>query len=307
MYEENQTMVTEFLLLGFGSLHNFKILFFFLILVIYMVTLSGNVMIITLVSASPNLHSPMYFFLSNLSLSDIIITTSIVPNMLRVIWKEQGTIYFTCCIFQFYIYGSSIGAECLLLTVMSFDRYVAINNPLRYHSIMDFQLCLILGVLSWVLCWMISSTTVLLICQLQFCDSNIIDHFFCDFAPLLKISCSDTSFLLIDAYIASILVVVFPFVFITVTYVCIFLTILRMPSTTGRQKAFSTCSSHLMVVCTYYGTMIVLYMVPFTGQSLEVNKFISLLNTVATPLLNPIIYSLRNQEIRTALRKYVQL
>ncbi|XP_075434071.1 olfactory receptor 1E16-like [Ascaphus truei] len=303
MLGRNQTIVTEFLLLGFQTLHSFKNLLFTVFLVIYIMTISSNLLIITLVSTSHQLHSPMYFFLAQLSLSDILLTTVIVPNMLRLIWGEGGTMSVAGCISQLHFFASCGAAESLLLTVMSYDRYLAICHPLRYTTIMNFKLRLQLVIWSWLLGFMFILLLILPTSQLQFCDSNVIDHIFCDFAPLVKHSCSDISFLEIEIFVLSIALALLPFVFIIVTYVCIFLTILRIPSTTGRQKAFSTCSSHIFVVCTYYGTVITIYAFPSRGHSFNFNKVLSLLYTVVTPFFNPIIYSLRNQEIEAALRR----
>ncbi|XP_053319708.1 olfactory receptor 11L1-like [Spea bombifrons] len=304
MNVENRTEVTEFLLLGFPDLNGFKIHVFLLILILYSMTLVGNALIISVVSTSPQLFSPMYFFLGNLSISDIMLTSNIVPLMLYVIWKESGTISLVCCILQFYIYACAGSAECLLLTVMSYDRYLAICCPLRYSSLMDCRLRLRLVTWSWILSWTIPVISVVMISRLQFCDSNIIDHFFCDLAPLLSIACSDIASVELEALLASTFLFLSPFVFITVTYICISLCILKIPTTNGRHKAFLTCSSHLTVVCMFYGTMISLYMVPTTGHSPAVTKSLSLLYAVVTPFLNPIIYTLRNTEIRTALRKW---
>ncbi|XP_075434068.1 olfactory receptor 6F1-like [Ascaphus truei] len=306
MLGKNQTIVTEFLLLGFQTLHSSKILLFSLFLVIYIMTLSSNLLIIALVSTSHQLHSPMYFFLAHLSLSDILLTTVFVPNMLRLIWGEGGTMSVAGCISQLHFYFCSGAAESLLLTVMSYDRYLAICHPLHYTTIMNFKLHLQLVVWSWLLGFMFTFLLILPTSQLQFCGPNVIDHIFCDFAPLQKHSCSDTPFLDIEVFVLTFPVILFPFVFIIVTYIYIFLTIVRIPSTTGRQKAFSTCSSHLTVVCTYYGTLIIIYVVPSGGHSFNINKVLSLLYTVVTPFFNPIIYSLRNHEIRTALRRKFQ-
>ncbi|MEE6506000.1 hypothetical protein FKM82_007452, partial [Ascaphus truei] len=303
----NQTTVTEFLLLGFPAIHNFKILLFFVFLLLYIFTLAGNVLIILLVSTSHQLRTPMYFFLSHLSLSDILLTTDIVPNMLYIIMAEGAVISLVGCITQYFLFAASVGAECFLLTVMSYDRYLAICNPLRYSAIMDFKLCCQMVFWSWFLGFLASLNMVILVCSFQLCNLNDIDHFFCDITPLLEHFCSDK--LIVDTvlFVLGIPVIIFPFTFIIVTYICISLTILRIPSTTGRQKAFSTCSSHLAVVCTYYGTLIAKYLVPSKGQSLNVKKITSLLYTVATPLFNPIIYTLRNKEIRAALLKCISI
>ncbi|XP_075434308.1 olfactory receptor 5P66-like [Ascaphus truei] len=305
MNQHNQTSVTEFILLGFKSLHSINVLLLCLFLKIYMVTITGNLMIIFLVSTSQRLSSPMYFFLSHLSLSDIFLTTNIVPNMLYVILQDGGTMYFIGCITQLYLFGVSAVTECLLLTVMSYDRYLAICNPLRYTSIMGLKLRFHLVTWSWLLGFLLTLITISLVYQLEFCGPNVIDHFFCDLAPLLELSCSDTSLVVISNFLIATPITLIPFILIFVTYVCIFLSIIRISSNTGRQKAFSTCSSHLIVVCLFYGTLITLYVVPSKGHSMNANKVLSLLYTVITPLFNPFIYSLRNQEIRGALVVFV--
>ncbi|XP_075433862.1 olfactory receptor 11A1-like [Ascaphus truei] len=302
--QDNQTTVREFLLLGFPDLHSLKILVFSLLLIVYIVTVTGNVLIIGLVTTSQQFHTPMYFFLGHLSVSDIFLITNIVPKMLQVILEEGATIPLASCITQIFINGSSISTECFLLTVMSYDRYLAICNPLHYTSIMDVSLCYILITLCWLLGFMPSLIGTWLVCELQLCGPNIIDHFYCEFGPLLELSCSDTSIVEIVVFVLAIPILLFPFVFVLLTYVYISLTILRIPSTTGKQKAFFTCSSHL-AVCVYYGTLISKYMVPSRGHLQTLNKVLSLLCTVVTSLFNPIIYSLRNQEIRAALKKCI--
>ncbi|MEE6505911.1 hypothetical protein FKM82_007377 [Ascaphus truei] len=301
MSVDNETRVMEFLLLGFQNLHSLKILLFILFLFIYITSLIGNLVIITLVSTQHHLHTPMFFFLCHLSSSEILSTTNIVPEMLYVILAEGGTLSFTACMAQFYIFSALTNTECFLLAVMSYDRYLAICYPLRYTSIMDTRLRLHLVMWSWLSGFIITLSLVTLVSKLQFCGPNVINHFFCDLAPILELSCSDTSVVEIQALLCSIPVILFPFVFIAVTYICITITILGISSTTNRQKAFSTCSSHLAAVCTYYGTLITVYLVPSSGHSFNVNKVLSLLYIVGTPLVNPIIYSLRNQEIKAAL------
>ncbi|XP_075433918.1 olfactory receptor 5G3-like [Ascaphus truei] len=307
MLRENQTTVTEFLLLGFPASHNFKILLFLVFLLLYIVTLTGNILIIVLVSTSHQLRTPMYFFLSHLSLSDILLTTDIVPNMLYVIMAEGIVISLVGCITQYFLFAVSISAECFLLTMMSYDRYLAICHPLRYSSIMDFKLCCQLVSWSWFLGFMITLNMVILVCSFQLCNPNVIDHFFCDLAPLLEHSCSNRFIAETVLSFLGIPCVILPSIFIIVTYICITLTIIRISSTTGRQKAFSTCSSHLAVVCTYYGTLFAKYVVPSKGQSVNIMKITSLLYTVITPLFNPIIYTLRNKEIQAALRKCISI
>ncbi|KAM4677986.1 olfactory receptor 6B1-like [Discoglossus pictus] len=221
--------------------------------------------------------------------------------MLYVIWNNGGTISFASCLTQFQLFGESTCTECLLLTAMSYDRYLAICKPLHYSSIMGLKCQFQLVFWSWLLGFLMTFLVIIQMSQLQFCGSNIIDHYFCDFAPLLNLSCSDASNVKTQVNIFSSLLVVPPFFFIIVTYFYIFLTIFKISSTTGRQKAFYTCSSHLTVVCAYYGSLIAVYLAKSKGKRFNANKILSLLVTLGTPLLNPIVYSLRNMEIKAAL------
>lgn len=303
----NGTHITEIILLGFENLQDFKYFVFFWFLVIYIVTITGNVLIILLVLTSYRLRSPMFFFLGHLSFSDILLTSNIVPNMLHVILSEGGIVLLGGCIAQFFLYGFSATTECLLLSAMSYDRYLAICKPLHYTAIMNLKLCFYLVIICWSLGFAITLIPVFLMQTLWFCGPNVIDHFFCDLGPLLELSCSDASIVKYEVFVFSSLLTVIPFVLITVTYVYIFLTILRITSSTGRQKTFSTCSSHLAVVCTYYGALFVMYVVPSRGNSLNINKVVSLMYTVVTPLFNPIIYSLRNQEIKSVMKNYISV
>ncbi|XP_063302654.1 olfactory receptor 6B9-like [Pelobates fuscus] len=249
--------------------------------------------------------SPMYFFLSHLSLSDILLITTIVPEMFHIVLNEGSTLSFAGCFTQFYFFSLSAITECLLLTVMSYDRYLAICNPLRYFSIMDPKLCFQLTVSSWVLGIVLALPHIVLLNQMTFCGSNIINHFFCDLVPVLKLSCSGKSASEVLNFILAIPLALFPLLCISVTYINISSAILRISSAIGRQKAFSTCSSHLTVVCVYYGTLVFHYVVPTKETYFGLQKLVSLLYTMATPLLNPIIYSLRNEEVRGRLMKFM--
>ncbi|CAH2272542.1 olfactory receptor, partial [Pelobates cultripes] len=300
---KNQTMITEVFLLGFPNLGSFKILIFSQILGIYLLTLLANILIIVLVIVSKILHSPMYFFLTQMSISDMLMTTNIVPEMLSIIYNEGNSMSLKCCIFQLYLFGVSLGFECFLLTVMSYDRYLAICFPLLYNSIMDSTLCLKLIVLCWILGLSLMLNTSITIGNLQFCGSEHIDHFFCDVAPLLELSCSDTLVVQIEILFLCVPVLIIPFTIVMVSYIYIVLTIIRIPSITGRQKAFSTCSSHLAVVSIYYGTLICTYTVPPKGKSASFAKILCLFYTVVTPILNPIIYTLRNKDIKKAAER----
>ncbi|KAM3926722.1 olfactory receptor 5P66-like [Leptodactylus fuscus] len=266
----NSTAVTEFLILGFPSLKDYKLPFLSVILMMYSMTIGENLLIISLVSTSQRLQSPMYFFLGHLALSDIFLVT-----------------------------------KCFLLTAMSYDRYLAICKPLHYTSMINAKLRYSLVISSWVLSFMLVLITFSLVCDLDFCGPNIINHFFCDFAPLLELSCSDTTGVGIEMIVLSFPIILLPFLCVIISYVSIFITIFGISSTSGRQKTFSTCSSHLVVVSIYYGSMLIIYMVPYRGHSLPINKFISLLYIVLTPLLNPVIYSLRNKEIQASVVIYL--
>ncbi|XP_075200061.1 olfactory receptor 10A7-like [Anomaloglossus baeobatrachus] len=307
MCRENQTVPTELVLLGFGHLHLVKPIVLLMCLLTYIIILAGNFLIIGLIATSPRLSSPMYFFLCNLSSCEVIFTANIMPNMIYVMWNDGGTISWNGCIIQFYIYTSSGSAECLLLTVMAFDRFLAICNPLRYSSIMNFKTCIHLVVWAWLSGFIGMCIIVLTISNLQFCGANTVDHFFCDVEPILQLSSSDTSLLQVEVLVYAMLMGILPFVLIILSYVSIFYTIVSIPSETGRKKAFSTCSSHLASVCIYFGTILIIYLVPSKQRSVEVNKILSLFYTVLTPLFNPIIYSLRNQEMQACFATFIYL
>ncbi|KAG8563809.1 hypothetical protein GDO81_005562 [Engystomops pustulosus] len=303
MCRENKTLPSELLLLGFGELHLIKPIVLLVCLIVYLTILAGNFLIVGLIVTSRRLRSPMYFFLCNLSLCEVLFTSSILPYMICVMWGDGGTMYLKGCIIQFYIYSSSGSAECLLLTVMALNRYLAICNPLRYYSVMNYRTCSHLVVWAWLSGFIWMCIIIGAISNLQFCGPRIVDHFFWDLEPILHLSSSDTSTVEMEVLVYAIIMGFLPFFLIILSYVIIFLTIIRIPSETGRQKAFSTCSSHLASVCTYFGSILILYLVPSHQRSVEVNKILSLFYTVLTPLCNPIIYSLRNQEIQSCLMR----
>ncbi|CAI9606431.1 unnamed protein product [Staurois parvus] len=306
-------MVTEMFLLGFGHLQHINNCIFVLFLIAYLATVTGNMLIITLISTSASLQSPMYFFLSNLSACEVILTTTITPNMLYILWSNGGFISFFGCIIQHYLASSTGSAECLLLTLMAYDRHLAICNPLRYSSIMNINTRNHLVSWTWMVPFTVMAMLIITICHLQFCGSNTIDHFYCDLAPLLQLSSSDTYLVDMEIIFIVLFLGVITFVLIIVSYISIFSTILKISSRSGRQKTFSTCSSHLASVCLYFGSICITYMVPSQQNVVpsqpkkKMNKFTSLFYTVAIPLLNPIIYSLRNREMIDCFNHYFKL
>ncbi|XP_074826218.1 olfactory receptor 11A1-like [Natator depressus] len=302
----NQTPITEFILLGFGNQPGLQILFFLLFLVIYVVTMAGSLLIVVLVVTDQHLHTPMYFFLGNLSCLETCYTSTILPRMLASLLTGDRTISAEGCITQLAVFGFLVTAESYLLVVMSYDRYLAICKPLHYGTLMNGQLCLQLAAGSWISGFLACTILVCLISELIFCGPNEMDHFFCDLTPMVKLSCSDSSQITPVIYIFSFLNVVIPFLLTLMSYVCVISTILRIPSTTGRQKAFSTCSPHLSVVTIFYGTIIIAYMLPKSSTLRALNKVFSVCYTVLTPLANPLIYSLRNREVKEALRNAIR-
>ncbi|XP_040273736.1 olfactory receptor 1009-like [Bufo bufo] len=306
MQEDNFTVITEFYLLGIQSSQLSRSFLFCLLLLFFCGTICGNFLIIILVFINKNLHTPMYFFISHLSISDILLTTDIVPNMLYIILNNGGTITFIGCIIQFYFFCVSETLQCLLLAVMSYDRYVAICNPLRYASIMTWNHCVKLAIMCWLVGFTIILSDIISVTKLKSCGPNVIDHFFCDLVPLLTMSCSDTFIVQLKIYLLTFPVAIIPSIIIITSYVNIVSTVLRIPSSTGRQKAFSTCSSHLIVVSIFYLTLFSVYVFPKKGETLKISKFLSLLYIVFTPFINPIIYSLRNKDIKRAVQETIR-
>ncbi|XP_067391410.1 olfactory receptor 11A1-like [Emydura macquarii macquarii] len=302
----NQTSITEFILLGFGDLADLQILLFLLFLVIYIVTVAGNILIVVLVVADQHLHIPMYFFLGNLSFLETCYTSTIIPKMLDSFLTGDRTISISGCIAQFYFFGFLVTVECYLLSAMSYDRYLAICKPLNYAASMDNVRCIQLATVSWTSGFLVSIIIIFLMSQLTFCGPNAIDHFFCDFIPIIKLSCSDTHMMELFTFMMTFITTLPPFLLTLASYIYIISAILKIPSTTGKQNAFSTCSSHLIVVTIFYGALMIVYMLPKTDTLQDLNKVFSVLYTVLTPLVNPLIYSLRNKEVKEALRKAVR-
>ncbi|KAM6448811.1 olfactory receptor 11L1-like [Liasis olivaceus] len=304
--QENQTEVTEFHLMGFVGLGDLQIPLFCLFLVIYLVTIVGNILIILVVVTDSHLHTPMYFFLGNLSCLETCYSSNILPMMLaNLLYGGRKTISVTGCIMQHYFFGLLAASECFLLAAMSYDRYVAICKPLHYTILMNNRVCLQLIAGSWINGLFIMSIVLYLMCQLKFCGPSEINHLFCELNPILKLACSDTYLIELTTILVSVACILPPFFLTLASYIYIISNIMRMASLNGRKRAFSTCSSHLMVVSIFYGTIMVVYVLPKTDGLREINKVLSLFYTILTPLFNPLIYSLRNREVKEAHRRVV--
>ncbi|XP_004468851.1 olfactory receptor 11A1-like [Dasypus novemcinctus] len=298
---ENQT-ITEFVLLGFNGIPELHLPFFVVLTVIYVSIIMGNTLILVAVISSQRLHTPMYFFLANLSLLELLYTSTVVPKMLEG-FLQEAAISVAGCLLQFFIFGSLATAECFLLAVMAYDRYLAICYPLRYPLLMGPRWCLGLVLTAWLSGFLVDGLVVALTAQLKFCGPNRIDHFYCDFMPLVELACSDPSVAQMTTSILSAICLAVPFGLILMSYAQILMAVLRVPAGASRRKAFSTCSSHLVVVSTFYGTLMILYIEPPAVDSLILSKVCSLLYTVLTPMFNPVVYALRNKEVHRALRR----
>ena len=293
--------MSKLLLLGLPIWPEQQSVFFALFLGMYLTTVLGNLLIILLIRLDPRLHTPMYFFLSHLALTDVSFSSVTVPKMLMNMQTQDQSIPYAGCVTQTYFFIFFACIDNLLLAVMAYDRYVAICHPLHYAIIMREELCLCLLAGSWLLSCAIALIHTLLLAQLSFCDDNIIPHFFCDLAALIKLSCSDTSLNDMVIFTLGFAFLILPLSGILVSYGCIGFSILRVPSTGGICKALSTCGSHLSVVSLFYGTMMAVYFSSSSGQSHDKDIIASVMYTVVTPLLNPFIYSLRNRDMRLAL------
>ncbi|XP_068101255.1 olfactory receptor 6F1-like [Hyperolius riggenbachi] len=295
----NELIVTELFLVGFPVIRTFQLFLFFLLLLIYMVTILGNILIITLVWTQTQLKTPMYFFLSNLSFLDIWYISVMLPKMLAdLLLTVPRKISVVGCITQCYFFFLLGGLENYFLAVMAYDRYLAICNPLRYSTILNSVCCCQLAIGCWVCSILGGFLPMYWLSNISFCGSNQIDHFFCDVVPLLNSSCTDASKLKIYFFSLLWIVILACIIFTILSYVQIILTVQSICSSSGKTKAFSTCVSHLTVVIIYYGSVIMIYVRSPKGQMFDFDKTVSVFYSVVTPLLNPIIYTLRNKEIR---------
>ncbi|XP_060111689.1 olfactory receptor 5V1-like [Heteronotia binoei] len=300
---ENQTSVHEFILLGLSDDTTVQFFLFLIFLSVYLITLVGNMLIVVVIRTDPQLHTPMYFFLSNLSFLDICYSSVTVPKMLENLLATKKTISLRGCIAQIFFFIFMVGTEVFLLSAMAYDRYAAICNPLRYSTVISHRVCVQMVVGAWVSGFLDSLVNTLFLIDLHFCGPSYINHFSCELPLLLQMSCTSTfanemvilTFSMTLGFAALLLIVA--------SYIRIIGTILKISSSEGRQKAFSTCASHLTVVLLFCGTAIIRYMRPASGYSDTLDKLVSIQYGILTPMLNPIIYSLKNKEVKTALRK----
>ncbi|KAG8537414.1 hypothetical protein GDO81_024560 [Engystomops pustulosus] len=269
----------------------------------YVITLSGNLVLIIVVRLNLRLQTPMYFFLSNLSLIDICFSSTVVPKILSNTISRDRSISFVGCATQMYFHLALGGTECLLLAVMAYDRYTAICNPLHYTTIIDKRLCVGMVTGCWVLSFVNSFILTFFTFQLPYCKSNLISHFFCEMPPLFRLSCQDIWLNEVAEYISGAFVALGSFLFIIVSYLFITVTVLRIRNNNARKKALSTCTSHILVVFLYYGGIMFMHLHPRSASSAEQDRVVTILYTVVTPMMNPIIYSIRNKDIKVALRK----
>lgn len=303
---KNQTSVNEFILLGLTDDPELNVLIFLFLFFTYILSITGNLTIITLTLIDSHLKTPMYFFLRNFSFLEISFTTVCIPRFLVSIVTGDRTISYHSCMAQVFFFILLGATEFFLLTAMSYDRYVAICKPLHYTTIMNSRICNQLVVSSWLAGFLIIFPPVIMGLQLDFCDSNIIDHFTCDSSPMLLISCTDTAFLELMAFFLAIFTLMVTLTLVILSYAFILKTILRIPSAEQRKKAFSTCSSHIIVVSISYGSCIFMYVKTSAKEGMVLTKGIAVLNTSVAPMLNPFIYSLRNQQVKESFKKLVK-
>ncbi|XP_077720525.1 olfactory receptor 5L1-like [Canis aureus] len=303
MGEENCTSVTEFILLGLADAPELRVFLFLLFLLIYGVTVLGNLGMIAVIQVSSQLHTPMYFFLSHLSFVDFCYSTIIVPKMLPNILNRDKVISFLGCMVQFYLFCTCVVTEVFLLAVMAYDRFVAICNPLLYMVTMSQNLCMELVSCCYLCGTACSLIHLCLALQIPSYRSDVINHFFCDLPPLLSLACSDVTMNELLLYIVATFNELTTILIILTSYLLILITILRMRSAEGRRKAFSTCASHLTAILVFHGTILFIYCRPGSGNSMDADKVATVFYTIVIPMLNPLIYSLRNKDVKEALRK----
>ncbi|XP_033024013.1 LOW QUALITY PROTEIN: olfactory receptor 6X1-like, partial [Lacerta agilis] len=301
-WKKEITSITEFILLGFPELHGMRMPFVGIVLLMYLLSISGNCLIITVVFMEPKLHTPMYFFLSNFSLAELCSSTTVIPKMLTNMVLDQNTICYTCCMTQTFMVFSMGAIQFINLTVMSFDRYTAICQPFKYNIMMTNTLSCHLSLMAWAVGFTVIFFHLIVVGLLPFCG-NVIDHFFCDIGPVLKLACADTTVWELVSLFYSVIVMCGSFLFSVGSYACILKTIVQIPSVTGRSKAFSTCSSHLTIVGIFYGATFFMYLRPSTQGDTRINKVIFMVICAVLPTLSPFIFTIRNNDFKTAAKK----
>ncbi|XP_045714267.1 olfactory receptor 1030 [Phyllostomus hastatus] len=306
MLRENSTLVTEFILLGLTDRPELQPILFALFLVIYLITVGGNLGMLVLIRIDSRLHTPMYFFLASLSCLDLCYSTNVTPKMLVNFLSEKKTISYAACLVQCYFFIAMLITEYYMLAVMAYDRYMAICSPLLYSSKMSNGVCIRLIAGPYIYGFLSGLMETMWTYRLTFCGSNIINHFYCADPPLIRLSCSDTFIKETSMFVVAGFNLSNSLLIILISYVFILITILKMRSTEGRRKAFSTCGSHLMAVTVFYGTLFCMYVRPPMDKSVEESKIIAVFYTFVSPMLNPIIYSLRNKDVKQALGKLIR-
>ncbi|XP_029435494.1 olfactory receptor 6M1-like [Rhinatrema bivittatum] len=302
----NETLVTEFILQGFPRIPQLQISLFVLLLVIYLITLTGNILMMVIIWLDYRLHKPMYFFLMNLAFLETCFISLLIPKMLVDLLSEKKTITFTGCMAQCYLYFLMATADFFLLATMSYDRYVAICHPLHYSTIMSNKICVQLVLGCWAGASLFLLLPIILLSRLPFCGPNVINHFFCDNSALLKLACAETDFIKLINLVTSIIVIMGSLLLTMVTYMYIISTILKIPSAHGRNKAFSTCASHLSMVTISFGSAIFIEIRPAGKKSTDLDKVVLIVSSTLAPMLNPFIYTLRNDKVKEALRDALQ-
>ncbi|NXT79735.1 O10A7 protein, partial [Zapornia atra] len=301
----NHTITTHFLLLGFVFQGKGQVLFSMLISIMFLAILIGNSLIVVITTIDPVLHVPMYYFLKNLALTEICYSLSIVPKMLAILLVERNMIPFTACALQLSCVILFVTCECFLLGVMAYDRQVAICHPLHYATMMSRDHCFRMALGSWVSGVPVALGFTTWLFLLPFCGSNTVDDFFCDISPVLKLVCADTALFELLVFIVTVIIVMIPFFLVAISYLCIIHAVLQIPSAVGQRRAFSTCAAHLVVVTLFYSTTGIIHLRPRSSLSSNRKRMVSLSYTVVTPMLNPIIYTLRNQEFKQSLRRCI--
>ncbi|XP_072275216.1 olfactory receptor 2B2-like [Pyxicephalus adspersus] len=301
---KNYTVVGEFILLGLSSDPKSQVILFFIFMLGYVIILTGNILIITVILTDKNLHTPMYFFLSNLSFLDLCFSSSTIPRMLRDLMSVEKTISFAECAAQLYVSLSLGQTECILLTIMAYDRYIAICYPLHYTIIINKMVCVRIAAGTWICGFILSIPQVSFTLNVNLCGNNQINHFLCEVPEILSLSCENVILIELLIFVAGIIFLMTPITFIFISYVQIVLSILKIASSAGRRKTFSTCGSHMTVVTMFYGSIIAAYMKPRSSSKPETDKIITIFYCIVTPMLNPVIYTLRNNDVKSAFLKF---